>query len=76
MFNISHDIRTPMNAIMGFADLAQRHINEPDRLRDYLSKVNDSSRQMLALIDDLLEMSRPEYGRIEIKAEPCDVCGV
>ena len=73
LFNISHDIRTPMNAIVGFSDLAKRHIGEPDRLRVYLDKVDESSRQLLALIDDLLEMSRIEYGRIEIKTEPCDL---
>ena len=73
LFNISHDIRTPMNAIMGFSDLAKRHINEPDKLQDYLDKVDDSSRQLLALIDDMLEMSKIEYGRIELKAKPCDL---
>ena len=73
LFNISHDIRTPMNAIVGFSDLAKRHLDDPDRLRDYLDKVDESSRQLLALIDDLLEMSKIEYGRIEIKAEPCDL---
>ena len=71
LFNISHDIRTPMNAIMGFSDLAKRHIHEPERLRDYLDKVDEASRQLLALIDDLLEMSHISYGRIELKAEPC-----
>ena len=73
LFNISHDIRTPMNAIMGFSDLAKRHIGEPDKIRDYLDKVDDSSRQLLALIDDMLEMSKIEYGRIELKARPCDL---
>ena len=73
LFNISHDIRTPMNAIMGFAELAQRHRNEPDSLRDYLDKVSESSRQMLALIDDLLDMSRLESGRVELRAEPCSL---
>ena len=71
LFNISHDILTPMNAVMGFLDLAKRHINEPDMLRDYLGMVDDSGRQLLALIDDLLEMSKIEYGRIELKASPC-----
>ncbi|MBQ9616965.1 MAG: response regulator [Oscillibacter sp.] len=71
LFNISHDIRTPMNAIMGFTELAKRHISDPDRLRGYLSKVDESNRHMLALIDDLLEMSQIGYGRIELKAERC-----
>ncbi|MBR1660188.1 MAG: response regulator, partial [Oscillospiraceae bacterium] len=73
LFNLSHDIRTPMNAIVGFSELAKRHINDPRRLESYLGKVGESSRQLLALIDDLLEMSKIEYGRIEIKAEPCDL---
>ena len=73
LFNISHDIRTPMNAIMGFSTLARRHLTEPDRLEDYLTKVDESSRQLMALIDDLLEMSRLNYGRIELRAEPCDL---
>ena len=71
LFNISHDIRTPMNAIMGFTELAKRHISEPERLKDYLAKVDESNRHMLALIDDLLEMSQIGYGRIELKAERC-----
>ena len=69
LFNISHDIRTPMNAIMGFTDLAKRHILEPSRLKSYLDKVDESNRHMLALIDDLLEMSQIGYGRIELKTE-------
>ena len=73
LFNISHDIRTPMNAIVGFSDLAKRHLNDPARLETYLGKVDESSRQLLALIDDLLEMSKLEYGRIELKAEPADL---
>ena len=73
LFNMSHDIRTPMNAIMGFSDLAKRHIDEPDKLRDYLDKVDDSSRQLLALIDDLLEMSKIEYGHVDLKVQACDL---
>lgn len=71
LFNISHDIRTPMNAIMGFTELSKRHISEPERLQGYLAKVDESNHHMLALIDDLLEMSQIGYGRIELKAERC-----
>ena len=71
LFNVSHDIRTPMNAIMGFAGLAKRHITEPERLEAYLDRVEESGNQLLELIDDLLDMSKLEYGRIEIKVEPC-----
>lgn len=73
LFNISHDIRTPMNAIKGFTDLALMHLDEPERLKDYLGKVDESNRQLLALIDDLLEMSRLDYGKIEVKEEECDI---
>ena len=71
LFNISHDIRTPMNAIIGFAGLAKRHIAEPERLGEYLDRVEESGNQLMELIDDLLDMSKLEYGRIELKAEPC-----
>ena len=73
LFNISHDIRTPMNAIMGFTELAKHHIQEPDRLNLYLRKVDEANHHLIALIDDLLEMSRIDYGRIEIKSEPCNL---
>lgn len=71
LFNISHDIRTPMNAIMGFTELAKRHIGDEERLREYLDKVSDANRHMMTLIDDLLEMSRIDYGRIDLKSDPC-----
>ena len=73
LFNISHDIRTPMNAIMGFTALAKHHLKEPGVLDKYLQKVDEANHHMIALIDDLLEMSRIDYGRIEIKSEPCDL---
>lgn len=73
LFSMSHDIRTPMNAIMGFTALAQRHINEPEVLKDYLEKLDESNRHMLDLIDDLLEMSKIDCGHTEIKVEPCDL---
>lgn len=73
LFSISHDIRTPMNAIMGFTALAQRHINEPELLKGFLTKLDESNHHMLALIDDLLEMSKIDYGRIELRTEPCDL---
>lgn len=73
LFNISHDIRTPMNAIMGFTALAKHHLKEPTLLDTYLAKVDEANHHMIALIDDLLEMSRIDYGRIEIKSEPCDL---
>ncbi len=73
LFNISHDIRTPMNAIMGFTDLARKHIDNPDLLRDYLGKVDEANHHLLALIDDILEMSRIDYSRIDLKSDLCDL---
>ena len=73
LFNISHDIRTPMNAIMGFSELARRHMDDPARLGDYLEKVSESGRQMLSLIDDLLDMGRLESGRVELHTAACDL---
>ena len=73
LFNVSHDIRTPMNAIMGFTSLAKRHREDPERLREYLDKVEESSHYLLALIDDLLEMGEIDCGHVEIKAESCSL---
>ncbi len=73
LFNISHDIRTPMNAIMGFTELAKLHLEDSARVKNYLKKVDEANRHLIALIDDLLEMSRIDYGRLEIKAEPCNL---
>ena len=73
LFSMSHDIRTPMNAIMGFTALAKRHINEPELLKEYLDKIDDSNHHLLDLIDDLLEMSKIDYGRTEIKDEVCNL---
>ena len=73
LFNISHDILTPLNSIMGFTDLARRHLNEPELLRNYLAKVDESSRQMLALVNDLLDMSKITYGKTQLRSEVCDL---
>ena len=73
LFNISHDIRTPMNAIKGFTDLAKRHIHEPELVQEYLAKVEESNQYLLTLIDDLLEMSRLDYGHVEVRLEACSL---
>ena len=73
LFNISHDILTPLNAIMGFTDLARRHLNEPELLKDYLAKVDESGRQMLNLVNDLLDMSKITYGKTKLRSEICDL---
>lgn len=66
LFNMSHDIRTPMNAIIGFTELAQRNVDDSSKLADFLSKIKASSQHLLSLINDVLEMSRIESGKIEL----------
>ena len=73
LFTVSHDLRTPMNAIKGFTDLASRHMNEPELLKEYLQKVNNANLHMIVLIDDLIEMSRIDYGKVEVKTEVCNL---
>lgn len=71
--NMSHDIRTPMNAIVGFSSLAITHIDQPDRVKDYLSKILSSSNHLLNLINDVLDMSRIESGKVEINESECSL---
>ena len=70
LFNMSHDIRTPMNAIIGFTDIAEKHIDDKERVLDSLGKVKMSSNHLLSLINDVLEMSRVESGTVKIEEEP------
>ena len=70
LFNMSHDIRTPMNAIIGFTDLAEQNIDDREKVEDYLSKIMLSSRHLLSLINDILDMSRIENGKVTIEAVP------
>ena len=64
--NMSHDIRTPMNAIVGFTALATSHIDNRELVRDYLSKITVSSQHLLSLINDVLDMSRIESGKMTL----------
>lgn len=73
LFNMSHDIRTPMNAIIGYTNLAMTE-NDPEVLHGYLSKIGSSSHHLLALINDILEMSRIENRKIELEFVPVDLC--
>ena len=65
--NMSHDIRTPMNAIIGFTTLAVSNISDTERVRDYLTKTLASSRHLLSLINDILDMSRIESGKLHLE---------
>ena len=67
LFNMSHDIRTPMNAIIGFTSLAQSHLDDKEMLDSYLKKISTSSEYLLSLINDVLDMSRIESGKLKIE---------
>jgi CheY-like chemotaxis protein len=71
--NMSHDIRTPMNAIIGFTALATTHITDTERVKDYLGKIMTSSNHLLSLINDVLDMSRIESGKIRLAEGECNL---
>ena len=66
LFNMSHDIRTPMNAIIGFSDLLEEHIDEHEKAVNYIQKIKYSSEFLLSLINDMLEMARIESGKASL----------
>ena len=70
LFNMSHDIRTPMNAIIGFTSLAATHIDNRELVMDYLKKISTASQHLLSLINDVLDMSRIESGRAMLETKP------
>lgn len=69
--NMSHDIRTPMNAIIGFTSLATSRIDDTPAVKDYLSKIMTASRHLLSLINDVLDMSRIESGKVQLEEKEC-----
>ena len=71
--NMSHDIRTPMNAIIGFTDIARENIEDKEKLLDCLNKITSSSNHLLSIINDVLDMSRIENGRLSIDLVPVDL---
>ena len=73
LLNMSHDIRTPMNAILGFIELARRNIDDPNRVLDALEKSRRSGEHLLSLINDILDMSRIESGKVILNHEIIDV---
>ena len=74
LFNMSHDIRTPMNAVTGYTALALKEGSLPDNIREYLEKIDYSGKQLLSLINDILDMSRIESGKVELSVAPDDLC--
>ncbi|MCH5341951.1 MAG: response regulator [Acetatifactor sp.] len=74
--NMSHDIRTPMNAIIGFTTLAQTNIENKERVQGYLAKIMSSSNHLLSLINDILDMSRIESGRLNIEEKECSISDI
>ncbi len=71
--NMSHDIRTPMNAIIGFTTIAASHMDNKEQVKDCLQKVLSSSNHLLSLINDILDMSRIESGKVQIKEQECNI---
>ena len=71
--NMSHDIRTPMNAIIGFTALATTHIDQRDQVEGYLKKIMTSGNHLLSLINDVLDMSRIESGKMSLEEKPCSM---
>lgn len=67
---MSHDIRTPMNAIVGMTTIAGAHLNDPERVQACLRKISLSSKHLLSLINDILDMSKIESGKLTIAQEP------
>ena len=74
--NMSHDLRTPMNAIAGFTELARRHRNEPEKVSEYLNRIEESGKQLLQLLSDVLEFTKIESDQIHIEEEECSLLDV
>ena len=70
---MSHDIRTPINGMMGMLDIAQAHLNNPEKMDLCLSKMRGAADQLLSLINDVLDMSKIETGSIQLVEEPFDM---
>ncbi len=71
--SMSHDIRTPMNAIVGFTALAQAHIDDTEKVEEYLAKISTSGTHLLSLINDILDMSRIESGSVKLEEKPVHI---
>ena len=76
LFNMSHDIRTPLNAIIGFSDLAEKYASDPQRVVDYLRKIHLSGSHLLKLINSVLDLARIESGKTELDIQAHDIPAV
>ena len=74
--NMSHDIRTPMNAIVGYTNIAKSHMDDPEAVTNALEKIGSSSHYLLSLINDILDISKIESGKMQVNLGPCDLEGV
>ena len=73
LFNMSHDIRTPMNAIIGYANLASRHIDDPERLKRYMNNIQACGQNLLSLLNDVLDLARIENNKTEMEYVISDI---
>lgn len=73
LFNMSHDIRTPMNAIIGYADLASRHLDDPEKLEKYMENIQVCGQNLLMLLNNVLDLARIENDKTEIEYSVSDV---
>ena len=71
--NMSHDIRTPMNAIVGYTNIAKSHMDDPAAVTNALEKIGSSSHYLLSLINDILDISKIESGKMQVNLGPCDL---
>ena len=67
LFNMSHDIRTPMNAIIGYAELASRHLQETEKLGRYLEKIQICGKELLSMLGNVLDLARIENNKVEME---------
>ncbi len=73
LFNMSHDIRTPMNAIMGYINLARKHLDDKEKLVDYMNKIDNCSTSLLSLLNNVLDLARIESDEIVLEESPLDI---
>lgn len=76
LFHMSHDIRTPMNAIIGYANLMEKYSGNEEKCKNYLGKIKSSSDFLLSLVNNVLEMARIESGKVVLEETPCEISNI